>query len=128
MIETVEKITNDKLGTSEEREARTAKIAKTNSKLLKEINACQPRLSNKTKKLLHKQLQLLAECSYYYRTDAEKLSRLSHAMIEVVSILHGQNQSFYGEYQPYAVQLPVKDLLDLYANKADMIHRLVGFQ
>lgn len=75
------------------------------------------------KKILEKQLQLLSEESECVSTD--ELCRLSEQMRAIALILLGQNQSFYEASigHPYVVQLPAEDLVDLYAARAQLLHR-----
>lgn len=74
------------------------------------------------KKILEKQLQLLSEESK--RSSAENLCKLSEQMRAIAQILLGQSQSFYeaSTSHPYVVQLPVKDLIDLYAARYKQAH------
>jgi len=75
------------------------------------------------KKILEKQLQLLSEESK--RSSAENLCKLSEQMRAIAQILLGQSQSFYeaSTSHPYVVQLQVTDLVDLYAARAQLLHR-----
>ena len=75
------------------------------------------------KKILEKQLQLLSEESEC--SSAEELCKLSEQMRAIAQILLGQSQSFYeaSTNHPYVVQLPVTDLVDLYAARAQLLHR-----
>ena len=75
------------------------------------------------KKILEKQLQLLSEESK--RSSAKNLCKLSEQMRAIAQILLGQSQSFYeaSTNHPYVVQLPVEDLIDLYAARAQLLSR-----
>lgn len=82
----------------------------------------------KVKEILEKQLQLLSEVSENfdaYEMDASILPEFSLAMVEIASLLLQKNQSFYeaSTSHPYVVQLPAKDLVDLYAARAELLHR-----
>lgn len=73
------------------------------------------------KKILEKQLQLLSEESESAST--EDMCKLSEQIRAIALILLQQNQSFYeaSTNHPYAVQLPVEDLVDLYAARAQLL-------
>ena len=80
------------------------------------------------KEILEKQLQLLSEVSENLRRSdypARDLTKLSVAMTGIASLLLQKNQSFYeaSTSHPYVVQLPAKDLVDLYAARAQLLHR-----
>ena len=75
------------------------------------------------KKMLEQQLQLLSEKSRGTYNN-EDVCKLTDKMINLVQILDPelQNQSFYAAStnHQYVVQLPVKDLVDLYAARAEV--------
>lgn len=69
-------------------------------------------------KILEKQLQLLSEASVRNRENCEALCELSASMTKVIALLEGERSQFSGEASrchPCVVQLPIKDLIDLYA-------------
>ena len=69
-------------------------------------------------KILEKQLQLLSEASVRNRENCEALCELSASMTKVIALLEGERSQFFGEASrchPCVVQLPIKDLIDLYA-------------
>ncbi len=77
-------------------------------------------MEDKVKATLEKQLDLLSKWSDGTR-NCKELCDLTKRMVEVSHLLIGvENQSFYGAstHHPYVVQLPVKDLTDLYAARA----------
>ena len=77
------------------------------------------------KETLEKQLQMLSERSS--TADIKYLPALTGQMINLARILEPelQNQSFYGAStgHPYVVQLPAKDLVDLYVARAELLSR-----
>lgn len=69
-------------------------------------------------KILEKQLQLLSEASTRNHEDYEALCALSASMTKVIALLEGEQSLFSGEASrchPCVVQLPARDLVDLYA-------------
>ena len=80
-------------------------------------------MDSSVKEILEKQLQLLSEESENATTD--ELCQLSEQMRAIALILLGQSQSFYeaSTGHPYVVQLPAEDLVDLYAARAQLLHR-----
>ena len=74
-------------------------------------------------KILEKHLQLLCEKSK--GSSVDELCKLSEQIRAIGQLLLWQNQSFYevSTNHPYVVQLPVKDLVDLYAARAQLLHR-----
>lgn len=69
-------------------------------------------------KILEKQLQLLSEASVRNHENYEALCALSASMTKVIALLEGERSQFFGEASrchPCGVQLPVRDLVDLYA-------------
>lgn len=69
-------------------------------------------------KILEKQLQLLSEASVRNHENYEALCALSASMTKVIALLEGERSQFSGEASrchPCVVQLPIKDLIDLYA-------------
>ena len=80
------------------------------------------------KKILEQQLLLLSEKSNdTWSTD--ELCQLTDKILNLVMFLEPefQNQSFYAAStgHPYVVQLPAADLVDLYAARAELLHRRV---
>lgn len=77
-------------------------------------------MDEKAKEILLKQMELLQQKSQESTASAEALVVLSTAMAAVANVLLGGNQSFYGDgtCHPYVVQLPVEDLIGLYAARA----------
>ena len=77
------------------------------------------------KETLEKQLQLLAERSA--NASNENIVELTESMVSVAKVLLALdgNQSFYAAStgHPYVVQLPAADLVDLYAARAELLHR-----
>lgn len=80
-----------------------------------------PCSTEQIKSTLEEQFLFLANRSK--ATYGKELADLTDAMIKVAFILAPelQNQSFYAAstYHPYVVQLPVKDLLALYAARIE---------
>ena len=70
------------------------------------------------KKILLKQLELLQQKAENANTD--QLIAMSAAMAAIAQALMVGSQSFYGggTCHPYVVQLPVEDLIALYAARA----------
>lgn len=80
-----------------------------------------------TNKILEKQLELLSKASEttLQQEDWDSLNELSKSMAAIAQVLRSeQNRSFYGAStnHPYVVQLPVKDLIDLYAARYKQAH------
>ncbi len=80
-----------------------------------------------TKEILEKQLELLSEVSKQAKLNElwDDLKDFSDRMVAIAQVLRSeQNRSFYGAStnHPYVVQLPVKDLIDLYAARYKQAH------
>lgn len=83
-------------------------------------------MEDNVKKILYKQLELLAERSKFKNISVNELTQLNKEIVNLAQVLlEVQNQSFYGAStnHPYVVQLPVGDLLDLYAARAQRFHQ-----
>ena len=82
-------------------------------------------MDEKAKEILLKQMELLQQKSQEAKESAEALVVLSTAMVAVANVLRDGTQSFYGDgtCHPYVVQLPVKDLIELYAARARRVGR-----
>lgn len=87
-------------------------------------------MNEKIKKTLEKQFDLLTERSA--GTFGEELAILTNAMINLAGVLDPevQTQSFYAAstYHPYVVQLPTKDLIELYVARAERATRRGEFR
>ena len=77
------------------------------------------------KETLEKQLELLSERSK--TVDDMCLADVTEQMVQIAALLldREKSQSFYGAStcHPYVVQLPVEDLVDLYAARAELMGR-----
>lgn len=77
------------------------------------------------KETLEKQLELLYERSK--TVDDMCLADITEQMVQIAALLldREKSQSFYGAStcHPYVVQLPVEDLVDLYAARAERWNR-----
>ena len=80
----------------------------------------------KIKETLEKQLNLLSERSGGKNVTIQELCELSSAIADLGYLLHQyENQSCGGVPMnfPCVVQLPAKDLVELYAAKAELLNR-----
>ena len=95
-------------------------------------------ITKNIKKMLYEQLELLVKQSkniQFSTNDTEKLVNLNKEIVSLADcLLHylplvPQNQSFYGvsTNHPYVVQLPAKDLVDLYVARAQLEHQCPEF-
>lgn len=79
------------------------------------------------KKILGKQLQLLSKYSMDLQWDVDDICKLTAQMVSLAQALDPElrSQSFYeaSTNHPYVVQLPVADLVDLYAARAQLLRR-----
>lgn len=89
--------------------------------ILNKVNEERKMEQAQIKETLEKQFELLSERSK--ETSGKELADLTNTMINLAAILlpEFQSQSFYAASinHPYVVQLPIKDLIELYVARAE---------